>query len=415
MTSSARTWIHKFLLFFVSFFFCIVAAESFSRIVLEPRLDQKLKLILDDLNEGTPAEELLDKLGDATNLNLHSPKYPHPFFGYTRPLTKENQSLETLTYGFVERPELWKLEKQPDTLYVGIFGGSVATQAHFHEEKNSVFKKTIQKYLKKPKKIRVLNFAYSGYRQPQQFVIASFFLDKLDVSINIEGVNEAEPRTSPVYPPYYPTSLVSHLYFTQDLYEIKKQQLSLFSDYLEISHKQKTLKGQTPQFSLIRTILKTQILSHWKRIFATMRDMYKPRAGLWESESREKIKKTNVELWSKFIRQQETMARSLNVTSIYALQPAPYFVEKQLSADELGFLAKVTPDTLNERKTNYMLLHAEARQLQQAGLPIYDLASIFKETAESAFRDDCCHLNALGNTLLLEYLARLTAEKINRK
>ena len=415
MAPSVQTLIHKFFLFFVSLCFCTVAAESFCRLVLEQRLDQNLKLILNDLNEGTPAEELLDKLGDATNLNLHSPKYPHPFFGYTRPLTQENQSLETNVSGFVERPELWKLEKQSDTLYVGIFGGSVANQAHYYEEKNAVFKKTIQKYLKKQKKVRVLNFAYSGYRQPQQFVIASFFLDKLDVSINIEGVNEAAPRTSPLFPPYYPTSLVSHLYFTQDLYEIKKQQLSLFSDYLEISQKQKILQEQAPRFSLVRTIIKTQILYRWKRIFSNMLEMYKPRPGLWNAASSAEIKKTNVQLWSKFIRQQETVARSLNVTSIYALQPAPYLVEKTLSADELGYLAKVAPKTLAERRANYLLLLAEARQLEQAGLPIYNLASLFKNTTESAFRDDCCHLNALGNTFLLEYLAQLTADKINRK
>ncbi len=415
MDHGVRSLSRKIFLFCLSLCLCAFVAEFFCRFFLEPRLDKKLQLLLSDLNEGSPAEELFDKLGDATNLNLLSPKYPHPFFGYSRPLTQENQSLETLVYGFVERPELWNLEKQPDTLYVGIFGGSVATQAHYFEEKNSVFKKNLNRQLKRSKKIRVLNFAYSGYRQPQQFVIASFFLDKLDVSINIEGVNEAHPRASSVYPPYFPTSLVSGLYFSQDIYETKKKQLHLFTDYLEISQKKKTLQNFGAGISVVSTILKTQILNRWQRIFAILQEIDKPKDGLWKSGNSSELKETNIQMWSKFIRQQETMARSMNVTSIYALQPAPYLVEKKLTTEELGFLAKIDPNELRERKTNYLLLHQKARELQQAGLPIVNLASLFKNTTESVFRDGCCHLNDRGHTLLLEHLAQLTAEKVNRK
>ncbi len=415
MAPSVRSLRRKMFLFCLSLCICAFLAELGCRFFLEPRLDKKLQLLLNDLSEGSPAEELFDKLGDATNLNRQSPKYPHPFFGYSRPLTQENQSLETLVYGFVERPELWNLEKQPDTLYVGIFGGSVATQAHYFEEKNNVFKNNLNRLLKRSKKIKILNFAYSGYRQPQQFVIASFFLDKLDVSINIEGVNEAHPRASSIYPPYFPTSLVSGLYFSNDHYETKRKQLHLFSDYLEISQKQKALQNYGAGFSVVSTILKTQILKRWQRIFLTLQEINKPRDGLWKSAHSSQLKKTNLQLWSKFIRQQETMARSLNVTSIYALQPAPYLVEKILTAEELGFLAKTDTNELNERKTNYLLLHKKARELQQAGLPVINLASIFKNTAESVFTDDCCHLNDKGHTVLWEHLAQRTAEKVNRK
>ena len=105
----------------------------------------------------------------------------------------------------------------------------------------------------------------------------------------------------------------------------------------------------------------------------------------------------------------------MEATNRYGDALAAYLVEKKLTTEELGFLAKIDPNELRERKTNYLLLHQKARELQQAGLPIVNLASLFKNTTESVFRDGCCHLNDRGHTLLLEHLAQLTAEKVNRK
>jgi hypothetical protein len=53
--------------------------------------------------------------------------------------------------------------------------------------------------------IHIVNLAVGGYKQPQQFVIASYFLENFDMTVNIDGLNKIIlPDLDPVYPTDFP-------------------------------------------------------------------------------------------------------------------------------------------------------------------------------------------------------------------
>ena len=53
--------------------------------------------------------------------------------------------------------------------------------------------------------MRIVNLAMGGAKQPQQFFIAAYFLDNLDIIVNIDGYNDAKQLNFlPVYPLDFP-------------------------------------------------------------------------------------------------------------------------------------------------------------------------------------------------------------------
>ena len=46
------------------------------------------------------------------------------------------------------------------------------------------------------KSLRIVNLANGGFKQPQQFFVAAYFMDKLDLVINLDGLNDAHTQSS---------------------------------------------------------------------------------------------------------------------------------------------------------------------------------------------------------------------------
>ena len=54
--------------------------------------------------------------------------------------------------------------------------------------------------------------------------------------------------------------------------------------------------------------------------------------------------------------------------------------------------------------TNEMmvLLKAAVQDLRHSEVPIFDLTGIFLSTEDTVYKDDCCHLNNLGNQIMAD-------------
>jgi hypothetical protein len=48
------------------------------------------------------------------------------------------------------------------------------------------------------------------------------------------------------------------------------------------------------------------------------------------------------------------------------------------------------------------LLKAAAQDLHHSGVPSVDLTGIFASTKETVYKDNCCHLNGLGNQIMAD-------------
>ncbi|MBY0384019.1 hypothetical protein K2X05_02580 [bacterium] len=392
--------IKKALLFFLVCFVFDLAL----RFSIEPYIDQKL-LAIDSSPRGSIAEEVIDKIGGSVDLNSGAPKLPHPYFGYIRPLGDTNSPLNSDIYGFIERPELVSIEKKEDFFYIGVFGGSVAAQLVVAEKKYKILTNHLMMEFPelKNKKISILSFAYDGYRQPQQFIISSFFLEKLDLIINIDGVNDIFSDLSPHFPSYYPTNMISQLYFSNQSYDDFYNNAQMVGTYLQIV-KLKNVAIKMPS-STLRIAIKSYTLNLWNTIFDTFRDNeIKP--GKWPQTSKDTTNKENIYFWAQFIKKQFYLARAFKKPIFFVVQPVPFIDREVAPQEEKNLLLPLESSTLTKNIKDYHLLLDKSRELYNDGLPIIDMSSVFKKNTEAIFRDDCCHMNSVGNKIFLNVVSK---------
>ncbi|MBP2294322.1 hypothetical protein [Azospirillum rugosum] len=126
----------------------------------------------------------------------------NPYFGYTHapnaryPFTTNNFGFKVWAPLLDQAPGAWDYPypRRDGDLLVGIFGGSVAQG---FAEAAARLPDLVERLAALPpfrkRKVRILNFALSGCKQPQQLAILSYFLalgQNFDVVINIDGFNE---------------------------------------------------------------------------------------------------------------------------------------------------------------------------------------------------------------------------------
>ncbi|NQV20444.1 MAG: SGNH/GDSL hydrolase family protein [Rhodospirillales bacterium] len=127
----------------------------------------------------------------------------HPYFGYARRWEPQEISQAWLNqdgFGFINnyvgdgRSIEYPFEPQDDEYVIGIFGGSFAQEFFHHREKFQ----TLENELKKSpmfggKALVILEFAFAGYKQPQQMAIFSYYQmmgQHLDLALVLDGFNE---------------------------------------------------------------------------------------------------------------------------------------------------------------------------------------------------------------------------------
>ena len=121
---------------------------------------------------------------------------PHPYFGYeSAPIRSFERERE---------------RRSKEDYVIAVLGGSVAEMfanyAISHLEHFEPLRSALPELA--GKRIVIANLAIGGGHQPQQYFIASFFLEDVDLFINIEGFNEAEIRSAmPQYPLEYPSAV----------------------------------------------------------------------------------------------------------------------------------------------------------------------------------------------------------------
>lgn len=128
------------------------------------------------------------------NLLMWSQKLEsHPYFGFESKKIRQFEKLQN--------------ELHPNDFVIGILGGSVAKMFANYVTKRPEYFDKLREAIPSfgDKNLRIANLAMGAAKQPQQFFIATYFLDQLDLVINIDGFNDASPgHFLPVYPLEFP-------------------------------------------------------------------------------------------------------------------------------------------------------------------------------------------------------------------
>lgn len=341
----------------------------------------------------------------------------HPYFGFSRDPAVCGPG-ECNRFGFIgaELPT----HKIEDTVVIGIFGGSLAGKLCAYNMQT--FSKKLQRYpFFKNKKIQFSCIALGGFKQPQQLLALSYFLSlgrKFDIVINLDGFNEiCLPVTEniPAHVEYsYPRMWNMHVRQNLDTLALKqierleqirrsKQNLQkLFSSgifthsyFLKVIQATFERIEIQKHYQLYRYLLKKseeEELGEYQ--------VYGPRE---EYKDIDEMLKKNVSLWSESSQQMAYLCNANNIAYFHFLQPNQYYGgTKQLSPREFKIAYASSIPYKNAVEQGYPLLVQEGKNLRKQGIRFFDLTKIFMNETNDIYADDCCHVNALGNEILME-------------
>ena len=209
--SRSRTpWPKKALFSVLMILLVVICLEAVAFVVL--------KVTVSDYSSTTFRQFRLDIVNheDTERLDRPAAVILHPYLGYVYTpeandshTTFHDGGLPISDYGFVDDSTPF-IEHDPETLVIGIFGGSLAYQFSVFGV-DSLTEKLNESQFFQNKKISFVRVALGGYKQPQQVLALTYLLTlgaRFDVIINLDGFNEVALPPVNNLPhhvfPYYP-------------------------------------------------------------------------------------------------------------------------------------------------------------------------------------------------------------------
>lgn len=337
---------------------------------------------------------------------------PHPYFGYV--MTQDGTAANN--HGFNDPEPFPYRKKSKDDFVISVLGGSVALgwagwiQNFGKEFFVSELKKKVPSLASR--NIVILDMSMGGYKQPQQLNIASYFLDSVDLFINLEGHNELNAFTNqPVFPVEFPIG--AYLTFWQSRQAVEaSRELKLLSsvNHLMISGGAKSplLQVSALYFAVTKAVFRfvtnrsIHVADEAKA--AMEKELASPGKTFYDEQSAKRDRvEAAISAWERFVLQEQRLVSSSGGKVIFFLQPNQYMPgSKQFSEWEQK--NALTSDFLRKAK-EYELLPKAVARMRARGVNIHDLTMIYSEEKETTYADSCCHVNELGNRIMASVIA----------
>ena len=357
---------------------------------------------------------------EPTGLTRQAPKLPaqrglgiiHPYYGFTSHFP--NSPLNTMP----------PAPAQPDTVLIGILGGSVAWYVAPY------FQQALTQYFADhglPQEPVVIPLAYPAMKQPQQLYIASFMLTmggNLDLLVNLDGHNEMRS---------------SYLNFTNDIFPFFPDDWdALFAQSREeilLAGQIRAARGQLSQlqqagpsspfrytalYGILRRYQIRQAETRIAQLNYTLAN-HQPDRSLEQRgpsipfHNTAQVHQEAVRVWYRSSALLSRLAAAAGADYYHFLQPNQYIPNsKPLSSQEQRryYLPRALPRTDYTR--TYPLLLQFGQELGQHGIHYFDLTQIFNDHPETLYINACCHLNPRGNELLAAAMVQRLAPALRR-
>jgi hypothetical protein len=324
----------------------------------------------------------------------------------------------------------------PSGTIVGVFGGSVARGTALNSGK--VLERTIAESCPNCQRpIKVLNFAVSGYKQPQQLFLLtelSLLNVPIDVVINIDGFNEVAlglTDASRGWHPLYPnkdfllqalslgTGNVTDEQLIQGGIAIQERRRAnhlrewlVSRPLLRHSEIARMVIGGMVQRCLKRATLAEQLLreSVSPNIESAVFQLPDPHLGT-EGASLNLV----IDLWSRTSRMMRDVAWGMNAQYFHVLQPNQYLDgSKTLTPDERASAWAPERPWSRAAAFAYPHLRTAGAQLVRTNIDFFDMTQIFFNQSSTIYGDPCCHFNEQGYNILAATIGRSVGSALER-
>ena len=314
-------------------------------------------------------------------------------------------------YGTIVEWELHDLNvvshQKECALVVGLLGGSVAGGVS-REFRRALFRHVAG--LGRGVSPVWIDLAHGDYRQPQQ---AQALVNKLangarfDIVVSLDGYNEITQARGvhdlslfPFYPGMWPSSIAMTV-----------EQRIAGARILALRGEQEFLRkgggwiAASATFGLLRRRrldeIQRLVLRHHHDLFEAGTASYSlEKHGPRGTYAPDELRRTAAESWYRGAWLLARLARRHDAEYYHFLQPNQYVPgTKPLTDEELAKAFRLSRGA-EEVRLGYPLLVAQGRRLREQGVEFFDLSYIYADSAETLYKDDCCHLNERGHELL---------------
>jgi len=342
---------------------------------------------------------------------------PHPYLGFVMNPEVFSEGQDWWIYAD-EDP----FESPPNALNVVVVGGSVAFNLRHSGERLISSLQKIPAY--RDRSLRLITLAGLGHKQPQQALALAYFLalgGEVDLVINLDGFNEIGTEidrnlrqgVSPFYPSFWSQ-------VTRDLGAAGELQ-----GLGELVVLRNTRSGVAEAFEPARWSALANLT--WfiadRRLEAAMNERIErnlevetgpvySRGPVFEG-SPNAARERSILLWRDGSLALHRLAQGHGFDYFHFLQPNQYVPDSKRS------LTSVEREkyTANERFRVivdhwYPKLQAAGVELNDEGVPFFDLTGIYRKTDTTVYSDACCHVNEEGRDLLVDAISSRVAERL---
>ena len=320
----------------------------------------------------------------------------HPYFGY-------------VSGRFRDRTAILNTRSEDDYV-IAILGGAAAESVARFLTKNPSSLSRLRHAIPQigDKRIQVANLALGGYKQPQQFFAASFFLERIDLVVNLDGFKEVVAYGfSPLYPMEFPE-------LSLKLYDHGRAGAGwrFVGNTLKWSYaKMARLPRAIPELSFSHSYFLFWHLFHGPLAQAIDAVDGRFLAAVLGKDAGAYSLDHKLAIWKRYTLLQSRLVTMSGKPSIFFVQPNQYLKgSKPLSPEEKA--AAFDPAIESTFGRGMQRLRDAVPELRANGVRIFDLTGIFADVKETLYIDDCCHLNERGHELLAEAMIDILAQHV---
>ncbi len=351
----------------------------------------------------------------------------HPYLGYVLNADpKTARAFEANRFGFLGREP--SLQSLPDTVSIGIFGGSAAALLCRNGDLGEELEK---RGLFHEQHVAVICAALGGYKQPQALMALAYLLTlgvDLDVAVNMDGANDVSVPVSqfdrfgafPAYPGPRWTFLSRESLDPGavkamgriSVLEDDKGRWVRFFDHLGVlkrSFTARLLKRVVINHKVSQIRLETSRLDKLQSNPVEQYKVLGPQ-GVFNGSQ---ILTAAVDIWSRSSREMADLCAGNGIEYFHFLQPASCCGTSKTFTSEEQNAFKWWPGQRENLEQGYSLLEKAGALLRTEGVAFTDLTGVFDNENGTVYVDNL-HVNRLGNHIIAAEIADVIARRLQR-
>ena len=356
---------------------------------------------------------------------LVAPTVIHPYIGAVQQpsdnIGAPPDKFQITDYGFFDDgPPIRK--RGSDKVIVGILGGSVARQFSV-EATDELARELSQSTEFAGKKFEFVRLAGNGYKQPQQLMIMNYVFTlgaEFDILINLDGFNEAALPAMDNVPfkvfAAFPRDWGKMIASTASPEFIR---IGGYVSYLRKQQREEARFFEQAPFCYSATLLlwwgyrnqvtEKQISTHLQLMSqqAKGEQTYSGSGPSDHFDSTDAMYNHCIAIWSRTSVLLHQLCAAKGIRYYHFLQPNQYVPgSKPMSDEEINIAIREQSIICQSVRTCFPRMQALGPELEAAGVVFTDLTRVFADHPEVIYRDDCCHVETQGNSILAKAIAR---------